>query len=511
MKGLGVPNAPGTVGHSDEVAGLKLSSDGRLLASIAKNEVKVWDTATGERLMTLPYERAIGTVVFWPKEDKFVVGSSDGAVKVWEPGKNEALHEFKRDEKGQGGITALGFPEGGKMMAWGFAGGMVKLWKCGKKTPVETLDGHSDRVTRIVFSRGGKIVASASRDHSVMLWNIRDETLQTIEDYSGSLGGIAISPDCKLFAYTSGTDSKTVNLFDIDEGKVKRFGPSKLGSIADVAFLPGGESLAAIHGGKAICLWHTSTGTLLHTFKLERKITTLSSAGIKGARIETDCGKVDVSRSRSDPKPEESSPATFIGPFVDKKGVQLGDECVDPAKDYKKWIVRGGVVALALKSGGLSIINCGEEQPKSKGKSKAEQATTSKVVPNGRNSKVEPPKAGNNVATTNSKAKRKGNSRAAAKEKNSNAVPKPTSKAKPDFSLKGKTILVTGKILNCDRGKHVLPLLESHGAIIAKSLNNSVEVVVLGNEPGPKKMQKVEERKIETRKWDVLAEELGLS
>jgi NAD-dependent DNA ligase len=78
----------------------------------------------------------------------------------------------------------------------------------------------------------------------------------------------------------------------------------------------------------------------------------------------------------------------------------------------------------------------------------------------------------------------------------------------PD-SIEGTKVLISGTIGGQTRAS-AQKLLESAGGIIVKSLNDTVELVVLGTNPGPKKLNEIAEQGIETCTWDDLIEELGL-
>lgn len=74
-------------------------------------------------------------------------------------------------------------------------------------------------------------------------------------------------------------------------------------------------------------------------------------------------------------------------------------------------------------------------------------------------------------------------------------------------SLSGKTVIISGEIEDYDR-KTAQKILEAAGATFAKSLNKSVNLVVLGGNAGPKKLEKIEEMGVETKEWDLLLKEI---
>lgn len=334
MKDLKAPDVSKAVGHWSNkgkpvrVVGLSFSSDGQFVASIAKNnEVKLWHTSTEECRLSVRYTCRLGPVVFSPRENILAIGFHDGAVKLWEPGQGELVHELERGggEEGGDAVTALNFSLDDTTLACGFASGMVKLWKGGETIEARTLEGHSGRVTKIVFLPGyNNIMASASKDKTIKLWETSNgDPLRTIGGYSGSPGGVAFSPDRRWLAYAraAGGKKKTIELLTLADGEVNEIlGPSELGSIVDIAFLPSGNTLAAIHGGMAICLWDVSEKSLLRTLALQQKVKTLSiNAEDDRSQIRTDQGIVGAPYLQSD----GGSCSSLSPPFVDEEGIHL--------------------------------------------------------------------------------------------------------------------------------------------------------------------------------------------
>ncbi|KAJ4297765.1 hypothetical protein N0V90_005660 [Kalmusia sp. IMI 367209] len=123
------------------------------------------------------------------------------------------------------------------------------------------------------------------------------------------------------------------------------------------------------------------------------------------------------------------------------------------------------------------------EEPEEKPKPKKKAAPKEKAAPK---------------AKANSKAK---------------AAPAPAAKSTSSGSgsdfLAGKHVIVTGTIPGHDR-KAAQAILENAGATFEKSLNKKVELVVLGANPGPDKLAKIEELGAETIQWAEVAEKLGL-
>ncbi|KAL1605404.1 DNA replication factor C complex subunit Rfc1 [Paraconiothyrium brasiliense] len=86
---------------------------------------------------------------------------------------------------------------------------------------------------------------------------------------------------------------------------------------------------------------------------------------------------------------------------------------------------------------------------------------------------------------------------------------KPTPSSSGDDFLSGKHVIITGTIPGHDR-KDAQTILEKEGAIFEKSLNKKVELVVLGGNPGPDKLEKIKDLGAEVIEWKEVAKKLGL-
>jgi WD40 repeat protein len=76
---------------------------------------------------------------------------------------------------------------------------------------LQTLKGHSSSVTSVAFSHDLKLLASASDDKTIKVWDAAIGSLQqTLKGHSSSVTSVAFSHDSKLLA--SASDDKTIKV-----------------------------------------------------------------------------------------------------------------------------------------------------------------------------------------------------------------------------------------------------------------------------------------------------------
>ncbi|KAJ5945856.1 hypothetical protein N7454_002695 [Penicillium verhagenii] len=139
----------------------------------------------------------------------------------------------------------------------------IRLWDA-TGTEWRLLKGHSQPVRAIVFSKDGRFMASASDDMTVRVW----ATTTGVERHVFKVNSlayfgntIAISPDNQLIA--SATD-RTVKFWDINTGKERGELNGHSNLVYAVAFSPDGRLIASASADKTVRLWDVSTGMQRH-------------------------------------------------------------------------------------------------------------------------------------------------------------------------------------------------------------------------------------------------------
>jgi WD40 repeat protein len=245
-------------GHTAHVLAVALSQDGRLIVSAGKdNKIKVWDSSTGKLLYTLGDHTGWVSSLAISSNNLLVSGSYDKTVKIWDlNNKGKLRHTCVAHDDS---VLAVAISSDGKLAVSGGIDKSIIIWNLDTGRPLkEPLREHSESIWTLDIH--DSLFASGSDDGSVKIWKInenksiltlnvpqkKDSSENSYSDYiDHDINAVAISPDKQIVV--SGSDDKSIKLWDINTGKLLKSRRGHDREVWSVTFSPDGEDL--ISGG----------------------------------------------------------------------------------------------------------------------------------------------------------------------------------------------------------------------------------------------------------------------
>jgi WD40 repeat protein len=240
------------------------SPNGKLLATGGPDHsIQLWEPDTGRQIAQL--SGAGNSVAFSSDSAKLAAVSQRNYVRIWDVAGRKELITLVN----QTSVSSIAFSGDGKRFAIA-SGQTVSLRSALDWKELATLRGHNDYVSSVAFSPDGRKLASASKDNSVMLWDVTTgKSLNTLRGHTWAVNYVAFSPDGKLLV--SGSSDRTARLWNVATGQELKVLQGHANSVMVARFSPDGTRLATAGRDNTIKLWDVSRGLELLSLKGHQK------------------------------------------------------------------------------------------------------------------------------------------------------------------------------------------------------------------------------------------------
>ena len=254
---LSTPN-----GHSQGIIDIELSRDGRLLATLGRDQlIRLWrfDTAHPLARTWAVAGRAAKGLAISSDGDRLAAGDDRGGVSIWSLRSEEAPLRLSGHTHQ---VWALAFSPGGDLLASADRNGEIRLWNASSGARLWSSSTSETAVWSLVFSTDGRQLLVAD-DSGLDLRSVDSGELERrFQQRVGSrITRAALAPDGDLVALAA--SDGTVSLWDLERAALTQELQAADDLLWSAVFSPDGRQLATASSDEVVAVWNTRNGQRL--------------------------------------------------------------------------------------------------------------------------------------------------------------------------------------------------------------------------------------------------------
>ncbi len=163
-----------------------------------------------------------------------------------------------------GSINSICITTDGKLMATASADNTIKIWDVKKQSLLRTLAGHEADIFTIAFKPNSTILASAGYDKKILIWDVQQgRVIQTLTNHTQPVTTLLFSPDGRNL-FSSSRDS-TIKIWSIPSGRMTATIAGHRNLVNAITLSSDGNLIASASFEKIVRIWNTRSQRITKT------------------------------------------------------------------------------------------------------------------------------------------------------------------------------------------------------------------------------------------------------
>ncbi|XP_077996881.1 periodic tryptophan protein 2 homolog [Glandiceps talaboti] len=299
-------------GHFNNMTSLDYSPDGQYIVTGGEDsKVKVWSTSSGFCFVTFTDHKAAITAVQFGSSGHVIISASlDGTVRAFDMHRYRNFRTFTSPRPAQ--FQCLALDNSGEIVCAGSVDTFeIFVWSLQTGRLLEVLAGHEGPIVSLSFSPSDTILASASWDRTMKLWDVfeRKGVRESFFVNSDALC-VAYRPDgkevavatlkCQITFFDVGTSTETGSIegrHDLGSGRketdlITAKNTAKSKAFTTLCYSADGSCILAAGKSKHICIYNVKEQILVKKFEISHNLSLDAMEEFLNRRKMTDFGSV---------------------------------------------------------------------------------------------------------------------------------------------------------------------------------------------------------------------------
>ena len=226
-------------GHKSEISLIKLAPNSKqLFSATLDGTINIWNFPTGELIKSFEIHHEIYSLEILNDNYTLITSIEDTRIRLWDW---ESQEQIGISDLNMGLVKVMVLsPDSSTLITTGGRSNTLKRIIVSKIKTKNIIEGHNKAITRIEISPNQEILAIASNDKTISLWEMKTwKFIGKLEGHRKTVTGICFTSDSKKLI--SGGKDYTIRLWDLEKKEQILMNKELGGGVASMKMFSNGE------------------------------------------------------------------------------------------------------------------------------------------------------------------------------------------------------------------------------------------------------------------------------